>query len=270
MDLAAYFARIGYAGPRAVSRAVLADIVLQHTLSIPFENIDAYLGRRISLEPASVEQKLVADRRGGWCFEQNLLLGNALRALGYDVTDLAGRVVWGREADAVAARTHRVLCVRLEGRDWLVDVGFGGQTLTGILDMGSTQMQATPHEPFRLRAVGDERMLETLIDGEWVWLYRFDLHPQLPVDFEAANYQLVHDPNSHFTQGLRAALVSKAGRHALRGMELVFHARDGSTQREELRDATAVCAALREVFHIELAGLPELPTRIAAQLAAQH
>ncbi|MEO6186972.1 MAG: arylamine N-acetyltransferase, partial [Steroidobacteraceae bacterium] len=89
MDLAAYFTRIGYEGPRTVSGAVLADIVLRHTMSIPFENLDAYLGRRISLEPAAVEQKLVADRRGGWCFEQNLLLGNALRTLGFDVTDLS-------------------------------------------------------------------------------------------------------------------------------------------------------------------------------------
>jgi N-hydroxyarylamine O-acetyltransferase len=268
MDLAAYFVRIGYDGPRAVSRAVLADIVLRHALSIPFENIDAYLGRRISLEPDAVERKLVSARRGGWCFEQNLLLGNALRALGFDVTDLAGRVVWGRPADAVAPRTHRLLCVRLEGRDWLVDVGFGGQTLTGVLDLDSAEPQTTPHEPFRLRAVGGERMLESRVNGEWVWLYRFDMHPQLHVDFEAANYQLVHDLASPFTQGLRAARVSEDGRHALRGLELVFHGRDGSSQRSELAGVKAVLAALQDVFGIDVTGMPELPARIAAQIGS--
>jgi N-hydroxyarylamine O-acetyltransferase len=267
MDLSAYFSRIGYDGPRVASHAVLADIVLRHTLSIPFENIDAYLGRRISLEPEAVERKLIAERRGGWCFEQNLLLGNALRTLGFEVTDYAGRVVWGRAADAVAPRTHRVLGVRAEGREWLVDAGFGGQTPTAPLDLHSPETQATPHEPYRLRTMGNERVLESQVNGEWVALYRFDSHPQLAVDFEAANFQLVHDPQSHFTQGLRVSLVTPGGRHALRGLELVFHSREGETRRELLREPAAVCAALREIFHLELNDLPDLPARLAAQAA---
>jgi N-hydroxyarylamine O-acetyltransferase len=268
MDIAAYFRRIGYEGPRAVNRTVLANIVLQHAMSIPFENLDAYLGQRVSLEPEAVERKLVFGGRGGWCFEQNLLLGVALRELDFDVIDLAGRVVWGRAADDMAPRTHRLLCVRLEGREWLVDVGFGGQTLTGVLDLGSAEPQITPHEPFRLRAVGNERMLESLINGEWIWLCRFDMHPQQPVDFEAANLQLVHDPKSHFTHGLRASRVSRAGRHGLRGLELVFHARDGSTQRSELASVEAVFTALRDVFGLAVADLPGLRDRVAAQIGS--
>jgi N-hydroxyarylamine O-acetyltransferase len=150
--LAGYFHRIGYAGPAAVSRGVLADLVLHHARAIAFENIDAFLGRRVSLDIDAVVAKLVNDGRGGWCFEQNLLLGEALRALGFSVTDLAARVVWGRAADAVAARTHRVLLVHVDGQDLLVDVGFGGQTLTGVLELDNESAQPTPHEPFRLRA----------------------------------------------------------------------------------------------------------------------
>ena len=93
MDLEAYFTRIRYAGESTPTRDTLASVVSHHALAIPFENVDAFLGRRISLEPAAVEDKLVRQRRGGWCFEQNLLLGEALRALGFDVTELAGRVV---------------------------------------------------------------------------------------------------------------------------------------------------------------------------------
>jgi N-hydroxyarylamine O-acetyltransferase len=150
MDLAAYLGRIGYDGPRAATHAVLAEVVLRQALAIPFENIDAYLGQRVSLDPAVVAQKLVLSGRGGWCFEQNLLLGNALRALGFEVTDLAARVVWGRAADADAARTHRLLCVRIQGQQWLADVGFGGQTLTGVLRMDIEDGQSTPHDPASL------------------------------------------------------------------------------------------------------------------------
>jgi len=269
MDLDTYLRRIGYRGAREPVRAVLAELVLCHTQSIPFENLDAFLGRRVSLDPADVERKLVRDGRGGWCFEQNLLFGNALRALGFEVTDLSGRVLWGRAPDAVTARTHRVLRVGVSGQDWLVEVGFGGQMLTAVLDLHSDAVQATPHEPFRLRRLGgEERLLESLIRGEWKPLYRFDLQPQLPIDFEAANFQLVHDPASHFTQGLVISRVTGDGRMVLRSRELVRHVLGEETRREELHEAAAVIAARRELFDLHMDGGTEAALAARLQDAA--
>jgi N-hydroxyarylamine O-acetyltransferase len=263
VDLSAYLGRIGYDGPLAATRAVLADLVLHHTRTIPFENLDAFVGRRISLDPADVEHKLVHEGRGGWCFEQNLLLGEALRTLGFEVTDLSGRVVWGKAADVVAPRTHRVLLVRVNGCDLIADVGFGGMTPTGALELSSEDEQSTPHEPFRLRRVGAERLLEGRSNGMWLPMYRFDLQPQQPIDFEAANFQLVHDPQSHFTQALRVALVATDGRHALRDHELSFHPVEGEPQREMLHGPDAVLKVLAERFGIALDGVPQLRARLA-------
>jgi N-hydroxyarylamine O-acetyltransferase len=263
-DLSGYLQRIDFKGERNSTLATLRDVVLRHTLSIPFENIDALTGKRVSLDPLDVERKLLFQGRGGWCFEQNLLLGNALRALGFTVEDLAARVVWGRAVDAVAPRTHRVLKVIAEERDWIVDAGFGVQTLTGALDLASDDVQSTPHEPFRLRRLGAERVMESLVGGEWAPLFRFDLQPQLPVDFEAANFQLVHDSTSHFTQGLRVSRVTPTGRHVLRGFELGFHALSGGTQRQILSDTRSVLRSLREVFGIDTSGVPNLAARLDA------
>jgi N-hydroxyarylamine O-acetyltransferase len=267
LDLAAYLRRIGFTGEARADADTLRQLVRLHAQAIPFENLDAFTGRAVSLEPAAVADKLLRRGRGGWCFEQNLLLGDALRALGYPVVDMAARVVWNRPADAAVARTHRLLQVRTEGRDWLADAGFGGQTLTGLLDLHSTEPQATPHEPFRLRRLGEERVLESQIRGEWLPLFRFDLQPQLPVDFEAANYQLAHDPASHFTQGLTVSFATAAGRHVLRGhplhgVELVFHATGGESRRVELRTATEIMQALREVFGLPVDDLPVLDERL--------
>ena len=138
MDLAAYFRRIGYDGPRTrPTHAVLARDRLRHALSIPFENLDPYLGVASASIRRRWREKLVARRRGGWCFEQNLLLGNALRELGFEVRGSGGARPVGTRADAVTPRTHRVLWVRCDGREWLVDAGFGGQSLTGVLEMDS-------------------------------------------------------------------------------------------------------------------------------------
>jgi N-hydroxyarylamine O-acetyltransferase len=263
LNLSAYFERIAYDGPRVASRDALARVAWRHALSIPFENLDPYLGIRVSLDAEAVAEKLVARCRGGWCFEHNLLLGNALREMGFDVQDLAGRVVWRREPDAVAARTHRVLKVHCDGRDWLVDAGFGGQSLTGVLELDSEQEQSTPHEPCRLRWLGNERLLETRTRDGWSPMYRFDLQPQLPVDFEAANFQLAHDPGSHFVKELLAALPTPHGRHTLRNGEMAWHDLHGNTQRRQLGSAAEAMAALRDVFGIDVSHLNGLEQQLS-------
>lgn len=251
-QLQAYLHRIHHRPAGAADGATLAAVAGAHARAIPFENLDAFIGRRVSLDPAVVFDKLVQRGRGGWCFEQNLLLGNALRALGFDVTDLAGRVLWGRGVDAVTPRTHRALLVRIAGRQWLADVGFGGQSICGALDLDQAGLQQVGNDRFRLESLGDEQLLSVQIRDQWLPMYRFDRQPQWPVDFEAANFQLCVDPASHFTRSLSLSLASEGGRHALRDLELAFHDRSGSTTRRALRDADELLAVMREVFGLQL------------------
>jgi N-hydroxyarylamine O-acetyltransferase len=60
----------------------LDAIHLAHATTIPFENLDILLGRPIRLDLVSLQDKLVRDRRGGYCFEHNTLLAAALEAVG--------------------------------------------------------------------------------------------------------------------------------------------------------------------------------------------
>lgn len=255
MDLNAYFTRIGFDGTAELTPATLHELAAHHARAIPFENIDAFLGRRVSLDPAAVFDKLVRQRRGGWCFEQNLLLGEVLRTLGFDVTDLAGRVLWGRDADAITPRTHRALLVKTGGVQWLLDVGFGGQSLCGALDLARDDVQQVNHESFRFSRLGSDHLLSVRVRDAWLPMYRFDLQPQWNVDFEAANFQLVHDPESHFTQALALSLATEAGRIALRGQELTTRTqavRGSHLIRRELRDGSAVVEALGTEFGLNL------------------
>src|SRR5450432_1089503 len=94
-DLGAYFRRIAYEGAAPATLATLTELHALHAAAIPFENLSAFLGEPVKLDLASLEEKLVRGGRGGWCFEQNLLLSHVLIALGFDVTRLAARVRWG-------------------------------------------------------------------------------------------------------------------------------------------------------------------------------
>lgn len=261
-DLQAYFSRIGYAGNPAPDRATLAELVLRHTLTIPFENFDPLLGRPVRLDPEALVDKLVHGRRGGYCFEQNGLFWRVLETIGFEVTPLAARVLWNMAEDAITPRSHMLLRVDLPEGPVTVDVGFGGAVLTGVLDLVPDVEQTTPHEPFRLLEQGGEWRQQIRIGDEWRTTYRFDLHPQLAIDFEPINWWVSTSPASHFTQGVTCARVLSDGRLAVRSGLFTRYGRDGSFERREVEDADEFCAILTREMGIDL---PE-PGAVAARL----
>src|SRR5262249_34209313 len=109
IDLDAYFRRVGYDGPPAPTLETLRALPALHAAAITFENLNQLMGRPVSVDLAVVQEKILPGGRGGWCFEQNLLFGEALRAIGFPVIDLAARVIWGEAEDAITRRSHRVL-----------------------------------------------------------------------------------------------------------------------------------------------------------------
>src|SRR5579871_6842774 len=127
--LDAYFERIGYRGPREPTLATLNGVMAAHVESIPFENLDVLLGKPILIDEAALVRKLIHERRGGYCFEQNGLFLGVLEALGYQVTPISARVRLQRPRDYIPPRTHLFARVELEGESWLADVGVGGLSL---------------------------------------------------------------------------------------------------------------------------------------------
>jgi arylamine N-acetyltransferase len=258
-DLAAYLTRIGVTASGAPDLATLRAIVTGHVTTIAFENLDPFTGRDVHLDAAALMAKLVRGGRGGYCFEQNLLLRGALDALGYRTTGLSGRVVWGRPPGApVPSRTHMLVRVDLPEGPHLVDVGFGGLTLTGVLALEPDVEQATPHEPFRLQPDGDSFLMQARLGETWHSLYRFDLTPQHPIDYELANWYVSRHPSSPFVNGILAARPAPDRRYALGGQALSVYHLDGRAERRELATPTELITALEEQFLLDLAGLPDL------------
>lgn len=257
-----YLQRIGYAGPRAATAEVLSGIQLRHVQTIPFENVNSWLKRPVALDTEALVEKMVRGGRGGYCYEHNLLFGEALRALGFGVVGLAARVVWNAPAGVTRARTHMALRVEAGDEAYLCDVGFGGPTPTGPLRMEPGAGQATPHERFRLMPAGNENVLEIEIPGGWMPLYQFGETPQLLPDYEVANWYVSTHPKSMFVTTLLAARPAPGVRYALRNNELTAHHLDGGTERRALRDANEVRAVLEEVFLLKTPGEAEFEERL--------
>jgi N-hydroxyarylamine O-acetyltransferase len=217
-NLDAYLERTGYSGPVEPSLDALGALHEAHLAAIPFENLDILLGKPILLELEALERKLVADRRGGYCFEQNTLFRAALEAIGFRVDALAARVRAG--ATVVRPRTHMLLRVEAEGRGFLADVGFGGDgaTLPLPLDVGpELWVGAAGH---RLKREGEGFVLEGNLQGTWTELYAFTLEPQHPADFEMANWFTSTYPRSPFVSSLTAQRIQGERRAVLRNRDL--------------------------------------------------
>lgn len=244
MNLAAYFDRIGYAGSRDASLATLRALHLQHVGAIPFENLDVLLGRGIRMDLESVEQKLVRDRRGGYCFEQNTLFAAVLRELGFHVTAFLARVRWNVPPENRTPLTHMILRVEVDGRPWLADVGFGSIGLSGPLALDTMEEQATPHEPRRLVRDGDRIIHQVRINDTWGDVYEFRLEEPAAFDFEMGNWFSCSHPKAHFMNALVVARCQRERRVLVFNRELTIRHRDGRVEKRALTTPEDLLAVL--------------------------
>ncbi|MBL4637331.1 MAG: arylamine N-acetyltransferase [Kofleriaceae bacterium] len=265
LDLDAYFRRIQSVGTaRVPTLNTLNQIVAAHVQAIPFENLDILLGRPISLEIEDLETKLVHNNRGGYCFEQNTLLLHVLRAIGFDVTPISGRVRIGREREDSAPRTHLFLRVEINGETWLADVGVGALSPTSAIRLCLDTPQKTPHEPRRIVAQGDwngfdlrapDAVLfhQAKLGEHWSDVCEFTLEPMPTIDRIGANWYTSTHHDSHFRNRLVVAKAEGSGRISLLNSELKTRDASGQSQTQTLESKSELLRVLRQRFQLHFA-----------------
>lgn len=270
IDLDRYLARLGLDHPGRADLATLQALQFSHQQAIAFENLSPLAAAPVPLDLPALQRKVIARGRGGYCFELNTLFRALLQALGFEVAPLMGRVVMGLPDDAAPTpRTHLVTRVRLEGVDWLADVGFGGMTPTGPLRLDAIEAQATPHEPYRLlaRDGGTRRLLQAQVGGEWRSLYVLDLEPAPLIDHEVGNWYVATHPASLFTQHLVAARPAPGLRRTLRDADLTVHTLGGPSTTRRLGSVDDVIEALGHEFGLAVPASAALRARLEAVMA---
>lgn len=262
IDLDAYFARIGYTGPRDPTSETLEALCRLHPQAIPFENLDTLTGKVPGLGLDELQAKLVTGRRGGYCFEQNGLFEAVLTALGFQLTPLAGRVQWGFPPDTPPRpRTHKVLKVATEAGVYLADVGFGGPALPGPLRFEPEIEQDTGHGVFRLFPVGEEMQLQVRLPEGWTAKYRISLEPQQPSDYQMANWFVATHPASPFHSNLMCASIRPDHRLGLFNTDLAIRWRDGRVEKRVL-GGEGLVRLLVEEFRLPEAAVAAAAPRI--------
>ena len=247
-----YLARIGFAGTIKPDLATLRAIHAAHVNAIPFEGIDPLLRRSVKLDMVSLQQKLVDSRRGGYCYEQNLVLKAALEAIGLKVTGLGGRVRWMSQRDSpLGPKIHMLLKIDLPDGAYLADAGFGASMLDAPLQLQTDIEQRTAMGTYRLSEFGGLISLSSKRPAGWRTMYVFDLEPQLPSDYELGNWYASTSPTVPFPSTLMVERVSSDRRYKLVNRQFTVEARDGEIVSERmLGGAKALRELLVEAFNI--------------------
>ncbi|OIN50748.1 arylamine N-acetyltransferase [Pseudomonas azotoformans] len=248
-----YLQRLGYDTPPAPTLQTLQDLQLRHVCSFAFENLSSLVRLPVPIDLPSVEQKVLLDGRGGYCYELNQMFLALLQELGFDARGITGRVVMGGPPDARTARTHRLSLVTLDGVRYITDVGFGGMVPSSPLQLDTQAVQATAHEPYRLTFDGQgSYTLWAQVAEEWRGLYVFDLQVQAAIDYEIGNWYVSTHPNSVFVGQLKVARLAPGKRHTLNNTHYAIHSLDRPSEKRMLGSADEVVQVLTETFGIRV------------------
>lgn len=248
-----YLARIGHRGALKPDLATLSALHAAHVDAIPFEGLDPLLRRPVHIDLPSVQAKLVDNRRGGYCFEQNALLKAALEAIGFTVTGLSARVRWRAPPDSpLGPKTHMLLKVDLPEGPYVADVGFGACLLDRPLQFRTGVEQPTAMGTYRIGGANGLFAVDTRQPGGWRTMYVFDLAPQIQSDYELSNYYTSTSSFVPFTGMLVMERVAPEARYKLVNRRLTVEAREGEVQLERAIDsAEDLRQVLHETFNVE-------------------
>ena len=252
LDVDTYLDRLGITGPLAPTVDTLRLLHRAHVATIPFENLDVLLGRGVDLDMAALQAKLLEQRRGGYCYEHNMLFAALLERLGFRVARLYARP--DLHYPKPLPRTHLTLRVESDdGAVHLADVGFGDSgPLEPVPFDGSVSRQGGWE--YRLTEEPDRAQpwcLSLRRGDDWFPIYRFTLEPHHRIDCVVANHFISTNRHSPFVGRAFVERIADDWRLNLDNRTLTLRRADGGREESRVED-DQFADLLADRFGIEL------------------
>ena len=202
MDVQKYLDRIGFQGNVEISLACLTKLQNAHQLHVPFENLDVFTNRKKVLRVEDLYEQIVGQHRGGWCHELNGLFAWLLKTLGFEIKIISANFFHPERRTFYGDFDHMALIIRLEGQDYLTDVGFGNiHQAYDPIRMTEGDVQCQPGGKYKLSRSGSFWVLQHEVrkvvghhnpplepanpPGSWLTLYRYDDSARELAEFQA-------------------------------------------------------------------------------------
>ncbi len=250
-QLDAYLHRLAYQGSRNADLATLTALHQAHLQKIAFENLDISLGNKLDLSTDALLDKLLRQGRGGFCYELNQAFALLLETLGFGVSRLSARVHNGK--DYGPDFDHMLLLVRVDGQDYLADVGFGDCFRTPLQLGGEGVHELGLH--YYLAADGQQHyvLMHARDGGAGHAQYRFSLQAHAISDFFAMCEYQQTSPLSHFTQKSICSIATAKGRISISNNKCIITDEHGR-HVNSIRDEDEYRTLLLVYFGMKLAG----------------
>jgi N-hydroxyarylamine O-acetyltransferase len=253
METLLYLARIGYSEPIRPDVETLRGLHVTHMQSVPFENLNIALKRPIHLTTEALWEKIVIQKRGGFCYELNGLFGWLLQQLGFDVTYLNARV-YNRQGQLGIDFDHLALLVQIPNHPgrWLADVGFG-DSFHEPLNFEAAGEQAQGLRSYRLEHLPDGfATWQKNYDGTWERHYFFDLQAhKFPEEYESGCLYHQTSPQSSFTRGSIISRATPDGRVSLEAGRLIL-TKNGQRTEHKVENREEYDRLLKQYFDVTL------------------
>lgn len=251
MDNREYLKHIKIAQTEEASYLFLERLVSQHLIRVPFENLDILHGKEIVLDESHLYEKIVVQRRGGFCYELNGLFSWLLGNLGFTVSMASGRVYIASEDQFTPEFDHMVLLVHLD-KTYLVDVGFGDSFRKPILmPEGMIKDISGKYQIQSARSEQGVHLVQKREQDEWCPIYSFTTHPKQMSDFAKMCIYHQTSPDSHFTQRTICTIATEDGRITLSDNTLTI-TQGGTKKKISVHSPEIFKRMLLEHFGIEL------------------
>jgi N-hydroxyarylamine O-acetyltransferase len=231
---------------------LLSAISQRHVAKFAFSSIGALLGDALPLDVTSLYERIVVRQRGGYCFEQNGLMYEVLKSLGFSVSLFLARVIYNQ--DIHPGLTHRLTLVEIDGLKYVVDVGFGPLGPALPVSMSGDES----HETFRTFRIAEphpgEFHMQTLKDGAFYSLYKFELTGYGQADCEVGHFYSHKHPQASFVNNLVVSTILDHEVRSLRNLEICTQTASGD-QKELIQDDEQLKSILKSRFDIKVTQL---------------
>lgn len=257
-----YFKRIAYTPiiGHYPNLQTLTALQVRHAYNIPFENLNPLLNIPTLLDFATLYSKLVNDKRGGYCYEQNLFFMFVLQELGFNVRGISAKV---SSSNDFSRRTHMLLLVQIKNEEYIVDVGFGSIAPCTPLLLHNPEVQVTNYGKYKLIYDGDNNYtLYSLYNNNHRSLYRFDLQEQSIKDFDVGNWYTSTNYDAHFKNNLIVSLRTEQGRCTLNDNIFTTYYLNGNKKNVTIQSIEEMKQLLKIKFKLKLNNLPGLDQKL--------
>ncbi|PKG41555.1 arylamine N-acetyltransferase family protein [Psychroflexus sp. MES1-P1E] len=249
MDISQYLKRIDFQGATSIDEDVLFKLQKKHLLNIPFENLDIHYGKKINLSIDEIYQKIIIDKRGGFCYELNGLFHYLLKQIGFNAKLISARV-HTKNGEYSPEYDHLAIIVNIENNEYLVDVGFGKFSLEPLQLQTTERIEdAFGQFKFDKHDINYYRINE-IINNNLIPQYIFRDKERKFQEFEERCKFHQTSNNSHFTKKKLISIAKKDGRITLNNSQLKY-TRLGIEEEIEFKE-NEFETKLKQYFDIEI------------------